>query len=164
MEKTSFADMPCSMAKTLDIVGEWWSLLIIRDIFIGIRRFNALRNHLGIARNMLSRRLQHLEESGITYKLTLENGNVEHRLTEAGIALYPILLAFVKWGDEWVVGNKPPSLFVHNSCGHTIKAQVVCDHCGEELTAHNVSQQPGPSMSRSDALRLQAVINSALPL
>tara|TARA_R110001599_G_C12274486_1_gene661916 strand:+ start:9903 stop:10397 length:495 start_codon:yes stop_codon:yes gene_type:complete len=164
MEKTRFTDMPCSMAKTLDIVGEWWSLLIIRDLFIGIRRFNALRNHLGIARNMLQRRLQRLEEGGITYKLTLENGLSEYRLTEAGIALYPILLAFVKWGDEWVVDNKPPNLFIHNSCGHTIKALVVCDHCGEELNAHNVSQQPGPSMSQRDAQLLQAVLKNASPL
>lgn len=152
------------MAKTLDIVGEWWSLLIIRDIFIGIRRFNAIQNHLGIARNMLQRRLQRLEEGGIIYKRAMENGHNEYCLTDAGIALYPILLAFVKWGDEWVVDNKPPNLFVHNSCGHTVKAQVVCDHCGEELHAHNVSQQPGPSMTSSDAARLNAILNDASPL
>lgn len=159
MEKVSFADMPCSMAKTLDIVGEWWSLLIIRDIFIGIRRFNALRNHLGIARNMLQRRLLRLEQGGITYKLTLDNGHSEYRLTDAGVALYPILLAFVKWGDEWVTDKQPPNLFIHNDCGHTISAEVVCNHCGEPLTADNVTQQPGPSMSESDARRLQAILD-----
>jgi len=90
--------MPYSTANTLDIVGEWWSLLIIRDIFIGINCFNSLRNHLGIARNMLQKRLLRLDEGGIIYKHPIENGHAEFRLTEAGVALYPILLALAGLG------------------------------------------------------------------
>jgi DNA-binding HxlR family transcriptional regulator len=157
MEKVSFADMPCSMANTLDIVGEWWSLLIIRDIFIGINRFNSLRNHLGIARNMLQRRLQRLDEGGIIYKHPLQNGHAEFRLTEAGVALYPVLLALASWGDEWLA-EKPPNLFIHDTCGKAVNATVVCNHCGEPVGAHNITQEPGPSMQEPDASRLRFLI------
>lgn len=146
------------MAQALDIVGEWWSLLIIRDIFIGIRRFNALRNHLGIARNMLQRRLTRLEDGGIVYKQTAEGAYSEYHLTEAGVALYPVLLAFVKWGDEWVVDQKPPNLFIHDDCGHAVSAKVVCNHCGEPLGAHNITQKGGPGMPESEARRLEILI------
>ncbi|MFT4570684.1 MAG: DNA-binding HxlR family transcriptional regulator [Hyphomicrobiaceae bacterium] len=159
MEKVSFASMPCSMARTLDIVGEWWSLLIIRDIFIGIRRFNALRNHLGIARNMLQRRLLRLEEGGIIYKKPTSDAHSEYHLTEAGVALYPVLLAFVKWGDDWLVDEKPPNLFIHDDCGHAVSAEVVCNHCGEVLGAHNVTQKGGPGMPKSEARRLEQLIS-----
>jgi|TARA_R110001599_G_scaffold343826_1_gene566776 DNA-binding HxlR family transcriptional regulator len=157
MEKVSFADMPCSMANTLDIIGEWWSLLIIRDIFIGINRFNSIRNHLGIARNMLQRRLKRLEDTGIIYKSMLDNGHGEFRLTDAGVALYPILLALANWGDEWL-NEEPPNLFIHDTCGKPVNATLVCNHCGEPLAAHNITQEPGPAMQEPEASQLRFLI------
>jgi DNA-binding HxlR family transcriptional regulator len=103
MQRKSFAGMGCPVAETLDVIGEWWTLLVIRDVFRGIRRFDALQESLGIARNILARRLRALVAAGILEKRAYAARPVryEYRLTEKGRALFPVLVTLMQWGSRW---------------------------------------------------------------
>ena len=139
--------MPCSVARTLDIIGEWWTLLLLRDVFYGVRRFEALRAHLSISRKVLTSRLQRLTEEGILKKVPYQDApaRFEYRLTRKGQDLLPVLLTIMNWGDRWMSeANKVPVIFVHKDCGKETTPKLVCSHCGGELTAHNMRPRPGP--------------------
>lgn len=141
MERTSFAEMSCSMARTLEVVGDWWTLLIIRDVFMGTHRFDDFERSLGVARNILSTRLRSLVDSGILERRPYQTRpeRFEYVLTEKGVDLFPIVVALIRWGDLWEFGSKPaPVAVVHRSCGHDSQAQTVCSHCGSVLHADDV--------------------------
>ncbi len=138
MQRTSFADRPCSIARTLDVVGEWWTLLIVRDVFNGIRRFDDLLEHLGISRNILTDRLNSLVDKGVLKRARYQERPVryEYRLTEKGLDLLPILLLMMRWGDRWQSGEAgAPVTVMHTDCGHQTSATVVCSQCGQPLIA-----------------------------
>src|SRR5688572_13736246 len=121
MKRTSFEDMNCSVARTLEVVGEWWTMLVVRDAFLGVRRFEEFQRRLGIARNVLSARLQTLVDHGILERREYQTRPVryEYRLTEKGLDLYPVLVSLLRWGDRWQAGpDGPPVVLVHEECGH----------------------------------------------
>src|SRR3954452_21769932 len=123
MRRTSFAEMDCSVAQSLEVVGEWWSLLIVRDCFQGIRRFEAFQRHLGIARNVLTERLQRLVDEGILERHPYQSNpeRFEYRLTEKGLDLYPVIIGLLRWGDKWASGEVgPPVILTHKACGHDV--------------------------------------------
>src|SRR5437762_659377 len=103
MSRTRFGDLNCGVGQALDAVGDWWSLLIVRDAFFGARRFGDFATSLGIARNILTTRLEHLVEHGIFEKIDVgaEGARYEYRLTEKGEALLPVLTALREWADDW---------------------------------------------------------------
>lgn len=139
--------MRCSLARALELIGDWWSPLIIRDLFLGIARFDDLAEDLGISRNLLTRRLKALVADGIVERTAyqLRPPRYEYRLTEAGRDLWPAMLAVTEWGDRWAAPEEGrPMLFVHKSCGHQFRPQVTCSECREVITADNVSVLPGP--------------------
>lgn len=141
MRKASFADMSCSVAQTLEIIGEWWTLLILRDAFLGIRRFDEFVDRLGISRNILTNRLETLLEAGVLERRVYDEGRgrYDYVLTEKGKALWPVMTALRQWGDDWVYGpGNEPLLLEHRSCGHTATAVYTCDHCGEGMDARSV--------------------------
>ena len=147
MERTSFAQMQCSLARTLELIGDWWSPLIVRDLFLGISRFDELVEDLGISRNLLTRRLRSLVESGIVQKHEYQRRprRYDYHLTEAGRELVPAILALTEWGDRWVEpGRGRPILFTHTLCGHRFQPTVTCSECGEPITAETVSAAGGP--------------------
>jgi DNA-binding HxlR family transcriptional regulator len=147
MRKVSFADMHCSIAQSLEIVGEWWTLLILRDCFLGIRRFDDFVERLGISRNVLTDRLDKLVGAGVLERHTYDEGRgrYDYVLTEKGRALWPVLTTLREWGDEWVLGaGNEPILLEHRSCGNTIHTKMVCECCGEELQANAVRAVKGP--------------------
>lgn len=147
MRKTSFAEMNCSIGQSLEVIGEWWTLLILRDCFLGIRRFDDFVDRLGIARNVLTNRLDTLVENGVLERRTYDEGRARHDyvLTEKGRALWPVLTALRQWGDEWLIGEgNEPVLLEHKGCGHQINVVPTCDHCGETLDARDVRAIPGP--------------------
>ncbi len=147
MARTDFADRACSVARTLGIVGERWSLLILRDAFLGVRRFDDFRSHLGIARNILSNRLGKLVEHGILDRRKYSDRPVRHeyRLTTKGIDLFPVLFALQRWGDTWAMGDDEPlRTVVHDDCGHVTYPVPACAHCGGTLTPFNVTATPLP--------------------
>jgi DNA-binding HxlR family transcriptional regulator len=147
LERTSFADMRCSLARSLELIGDWWSPLIIRDLFLDVTRFDDLVEDLGISRNLLTRRLKALVDDGIVERAAYQRHppRYEYRLTEAGRDLVPALLALTEWGDRWARPKEGrPMLFVHKGCGHQFRPQVTCSACGDVVTAEAVMAVPGP--------------------
>ena len=137
----------CSIAAAMDILGERWTFLILREAFYGVRRFSDMQRNLGIARNILSTRLQTLVNAGIferrLYQEELER--YEYRLTEAGRDLYPSIVTLMRWGDEHLAGELgPPVVLRHNLCGHEADPVLVCSHCREELHPHDVTPERSP--------------------
>jgi DNA-binding HxlR family transcriptional regulator len=136
MRRASFRDMNCSVAQSLEVIGEWWTLLIVRDAFFGVTRFEEFQSRLGIARNILATRLETLVAAGILERRVYEEarGRSDYVLTEKGRALWPVLTALRQWGDDWLVGEgNEPIEMVHRTCGQRARAEMVCSHCGERL-------------------------------
>ena len=144
--------MPCSVAQCLEVVGEWWTMLIVRDAFLGIRRFDDFQSRTGIARNVLTARLEHLVEHGVLERHPYQERPLRHEyvLTDKGRDLWHVLTAMREWGDRWAAPDGPPVELVHRSCEHVTRTAVVCDHCREPLDARAVRAVPGPG-ARSDA-------------
>ena len=154
MKRTSFKDMPCSIARTMDAVGEWWSFLILRDVFYGIRRFEPLRRNLDISRKVLADRLGALVRAGVLERRLYQQRPPRHeyRLTPRGFDLFPILMALTRWGDRWLAHDMGrPVELVHARCGQVTVPTVVCSECGEELGAHNVRPKAGPGLPSAQA-------------
>jgi DNA-binding HxlR family transcriptional regulator len=136
----------CSVARAMDILGERWTMLIMREAFYGVRRFSDMQRNLGIARNILSTRLQTLVRAGILERRRYqeEPERFEYRLTQAGRDLYPAVIAIMKWGDEHLAEEAGPPVVLRHSCGALIDPVLVCDHCGGALHPHDVTPEPGP--------------------
>jgi len=146
VRRTSFADMPCTIARTLEVVGEWWSLLIVRDAFLGVTRFDDWQRRLGIARNVLASRLDHLVEDGIFERRLYQDNPPRHEylLTDKGRDLAPVLRALRTWGDRHApTPDGPTTVLVHDACGHVCESQAICSHCGEPL-GRDTHVVPGP--------------------
>jgi len=151
MRKASFADMHCSIAQSLEIIGEWWTLLILRDCFLGIRRFDDFVERLGISRNVLTTRLDTLVDAGVLERRPYDDAGrrFDYVLTDKGRALWPVMTALRQWGDEWILGEgNEPVLLEHRDHGHLTTAQMTCDVCGEVLDARAVRAVPGPGDGR----------------
>ena len=147
MQRTRFGDMACSIARTLDIAGEPWSPLIIRDIWVGLTRFDDLQRDLGISRKVLAERLKWLVAQGVLEQRLYSERPLRHEylLTEKGWELADVLLAIAAWGDRWTAGEAgPPVLRRHRSCGEVTQAELHCAYCGEPLHASDVEVEPGP--------------------
>ena len=136
----------CSVARALSILGERWTLLIIRDAFRGTRRFDAFQRSLGVTRHRLSERLRKLVEEGVLTRVAYMDrpARYEYRLTRKGLALYPVLMTLSQWGDDWMDdGNGPPERHRHSRCGKISRSVLSCDQCGEALRPEEVSMQRG---------------------
>jgi DNA-binding HxlR family transcriptional regulator len=146
MKRISFEDMECSIAQTLEVVGEWWTLLVLREVFFGRRRFAEIQDDLGIARNILTDRLNKLVDEGILvrHSVTGSGGRQEYRLTEQGLDLFPVLVTLMQWGDKWrKLPKGAPAELIHRTCNHKTKPLFVCSHCGDPLSVANVAARPG---------------------
>lgn len=154
MPRRSF-NQACSLARTLEIVGERWSLLVVRDMWIrGPRRFEQLQRNLLIARNILTDRLETLIEGGIVDRRLYQTGpeRYEYFLTESGAELVPALLTFIGWGDRHLAGKAgPPVLFQHKDHDHLADPVTVCRACGEELGIDDLEAVPGPGSPKRPA-------------
>ena len=130
----------CSVGRAMDILGERWTFLILRESFYGVRRFSDMQRNLGIARNILSTRLQTLVRAGILERRLYqeEPERFEYRLTQVGRDLYPAIIAIMRWGDEHLNDHSPP-VELHHSCGALAEPKLVCGHCGEPLHPHDVT-------------------------
>jgi len=153
MLKRDYEGQNCSIARTLELIGERWTLLIIRDLFMGIRRFEDLQTHNGVARNVLSARLARLVDEGILEKRAYQDrpARFEYRLTEKGIALWPVLITLLKWGDAYTGDNGPPIVIEHKGCGGEVTGHLTCARCGKSLTARDARPRPGPGASAAAA-------------
>jgi len=146
MHRTDLAALPCSLARTLQIVGEWWTLLVLRDVCFGWNRFEEIHEHLGIARNILKARLDTLIAHGMIERRHYQAHPDRYEYLPTGKAtdLVPALLAIVAWGDRWTSRDGPPVLFTHQACGHDTTATVVCSACAAPLGHDQLGLRPGP--------------------
>lgn len=154
MKRASFSRMQCSVARTLEVVGEWWTPLILRDAFLGVTRFDDFQQRLGIARNVLTARLNILVSEGIMEKALYQKRpeRYEYKLTEMGRDLFSFVIALMGWGDRWTdVPRGPHHILIHDECGHEAKPVLICSHCGSEVTASNSHAKLVPGKVSSDS-------------
>ncbi|MFI6486775.1 winged helix-turn-helix transcriptional regulator [Streptomyces sp. NPDC050564] len=158
MRRTSFANWPCSIARTMDLLGDWWTPLVLREAFYEVRRFDAFQQSLGIARNTLAERLRRLVDEGLLEKRPYQSEPVryEYLLTAKGRDFFGVLMAMNAWGDRWLAGEEgAPIVFRHERCGHEGHAEVVCSSCGEAMTAEDTRPRLGPGYPARLAVRAE---------
>lgn len=146
MKRTSFAGWPCSVARSVDLLGDWWTPLVLRDAMYGVRRFDDFERSLGLSRNVLSQRLGRLVDEGLLRKVAYQDRPVryEYRLTDKGRDFFGVVAALMAWGDRWLAEEGPPINLRHTTCGHVTTATVVCSECGEPLELREVRGELGP--------------------
>jgi DNA-binding HxlR family transcriptional regulator len=156
MQRTDFAQMTCSIARSLAVAGEPWSPLVLRDVWVGINRFDDLQRDLGISRKVLAERLRHLVEAGMLERRPYSQRPPRHEyvLTRKGFEFVDVLMAMVAWGDRWTAGEAgPPVLYRHRACGQITHVEQRCAACGEILHSADVDVEPGPGLVPSAASR-----------
>ena len=143
---TDYPAQSCSLARTLEIVGERWTLLILRDLFFGVTRFTDLQTHLDVPRAVLSARLALLVQTGVAERRPYASGRSEHVLTDAGLELWPIVHQLMQWGERHLVDDGPVRLFAHASCGTDLSPHGDCPACGVEPPPEEIDTRPGPGV------------------
>jgi len=131
----------CSVANAIEILGDRWIFLIIREAFFGVKTYEKFQQNLGIATNILSKRLKTLTGNGIFERIQNPDDGRRfiYKLTEKGLDLYPVTLAFMNWGDRWLAGEDgPPLSLFHETCGHALESEFRCTHCGRPVRARDV--------------------------
>ncbi len=145
MQRTNFGEMACSIARTMDVIGEPWSPLILRNVYVGINRFDQIQQQLGISRKVLAERLRHLTGRQVLERHEYAPNRHEYALTERGLELVDVLMVMVRWGDRWLAGEAgPPVLYRHHACGATSHVDLVCAACGAPMGATDIDVLPGP--------------------
>jgi DNA-binding HxlR family transcriptional regulator len=142
----------CSIARALSVVGDRWTMMIVRDVFLGIRRFDAMQKDLDLTPHRLSHRLSKLVRDGILARVEYEKRprRFEYRLTEKGIDLFPLIVVLNTWGDRWMAGRSgAPIELVHRNCGRAIKPALTCPSCKEKMVPREMSLRPGPALKHS---------------
>ncbi len=137
--------LDCTIARTLSVVGDRWTLLILRDVFLGMRRFEQFQSDLDISRHRLADRLAKLVKHGVLQRERYQQrpARFEYRLTEKGLELYGVIVTLAEWGDRHMAGPKgPPVERVHRACGHATTLHLTCDHCGDPVTARDMTARP----------------------
>ena len=154
MRWESLEDEQCSLARTVAVIGDRWSLLILRECFLKIRRFEAFQSKLGITRHLLADRLKKFVRYGVLRRARYQEGpaRFEYILTQRGLDLYPVVMSIVHWGDTHMVDERGrPLLHQHKSCGKLFDPVMTCSECGEPLHAKQVHTHPGPGSLQSGA-------------
>lgn len=147
MEWDRLEEESCSLARTLSVIGDRWTLVILRDCFLRVRRFDDFQSRLGITPHVLSSRLKKLVSGGVLRRVAYSERprRYEYILTEKGLDLYPVVMALVHWGDRHMADERGrPLLHRHKACGETFDPVTTCSVCGEPLDARSVQVEPGP--------------------
>ena len=146
-------ELNCSIFRAIDVLGDRWTMMVLREAFMGVRRFTDMQRDLGVARNVLSDRLNTLVDLGVLERRKYQDRPVRHeyRLTEMGKELHPALLTLMHWGDKHLSPGGAPTVVEHRHCGHATEPLLVCDHCREPITTRNVTRKPGPGLAAAEA-------------
>jgi DNA-binding HxlR family transcriptional regulator len=141
----TYDSQTCSVAGSLEVIGERWTLLVIRDAFMGARRFEEFQRRTGVARNILTARLNRLVEEGILRRVPYQERppRYEYRLTDKGLDLWPVIVSLVQWGDRHVYPGRAPILLVHKGCGGAVSGHRICETCGALLGPRDVQARVG---------------------
>ncbi|WP_369227912.1 winged helix-turn-helix transcriptional regulator [Streptomyces sp. R39] len=144
---SAMADMPvgvrpCSMAAALEIVGERWSLLALRELAYGVHRFGKIASYTGASRDILTDRLRKLEAAAVIERRQYceHPSRFEYHLTQAGWELFPAMISLLQWGDKWAVDH--PAVALRHECGQPLSTDVACRHCAGQITPHSLSVEP----------------------
>jgi DNA-binding HxlR family transcriptional regulator len=143
----TYDDQNCSVARSLEVLGDRWTLLVIRDAFLGVRRFDDFQRSLGVARNVLADRLARLVDEGILERRRYQERpeRFEYRMTKKGVDLLPVTMSLQKWGDQYYAPPEgPPRIVRHRDCGGEVSIHMTCERCGARLRAGDVRAEPGP--------------------
>ena len=149
MLKREYETQTCSVARSLEVVGERWSLLIMRSVFLGVHRFDDLREELGITRSVLTTRLERLVDEGVLKRVPYQQRPPRHeyRTTAKGRELFPVILHLLRWGDaHYPEPDGVPRIVEHAGCGGRPDDHLLCDRCGERLDLLNTASRPGPGL------------------
>jgi DNA-binding HxlR family transcriptional regulator len=151
----TYSGQVCSIARSLELIGERWTILIIRDAFLGVRRFDDFQRSLGIARNVLQGRLERLVANGILERVRYQERpeRFEYRLTEKGVDLWPVVVALLSWGDRHMAPEGPPVVLEHRGCGGRVNDRRICETCGALLEARDVAARRGPALGGEPAVQ-----------
>ena len=144
--RKDYSGQSCSLAKALEVVGERWTLLIVRDAFFGVRRFGDFADHLDIPRAVLSERLTSLVDAGVLERVDGDHGHVEYVLTDKGLALQPVLRSLLAWGDDYYSPKGPRRVFTHAADDGRIDRTGRCRSCGEPVPPGDTVVAPGPGL------------------
>ncbi|HJO73416.1 MAG: helix-turn-helix domain-containing protein [Rhodospirillales bacterium] len=156
----------CSVARTLEIVSDPWTFLLLREAYFGVRRFDRFKSNLGIPGSTLASRLQRLVKDGLFKQVRYQDSPTRHeyKLTEKGRDLYPSMLILMKWGDRWLAGPKgPPLSILHKACGQPSSALVTCSHCNREIDIKDVTYRDGPGAGRGEGTARRRLRRSSNP-
>jgi DNA-binding HxlR family transcriptional regulator len=147
--ETPQAEPPCSIARALEIMGDRWTILILRDVFRGLHRFDEFRRDLDIAKPVLADRLKRLVDAGVLMRVPYQQRpeRFEYRLTPMGVELSPALVALMRWGDKWLSGGQAPTVLVHETCGHAFDQGFWCPTCQQTFKPSDIASRPGPGRS-----------------
>jgi DNA-binding HxlR family transcriptional regulator len=147
----TYEDQVCSIARSLEVVGDRWTLLIVRDAMKGARRFEDFRARLGVAHNVLSDRLGRLVEAGVLERRLYQQRpeRFEYLLTQQGRDLWPVVMSLLLWGDRYLAPDGPPLLTSHRGCGGRLSAELTCTDCGKHLGLGEVKLEPGPGSPKA---------------
>ena len=153
-DRDRFSAENCSVKRALGVVGEKWTLLVLREAFYGARRFEQFHRRIGCARNLLSERLNTLIEAGVMRRVPYQEPGQrerhEYRLTEKGLDLMPAIVALMQWGDRWEADpDGPPVEIAHRECGHPVELILRCTHDHTALSARDTAPRPGPGARRA---------------
>ena len=142
---------PCSIARPVALLGDRWTLIVLRQAFAGIRRFEEFQSTVGLSRSLLSERLGRLVEADILERSAYRDERRtrhEYRLTDKGRDLYPVLMALRTWGDKYLAPDGPFQVYLHRDCGGRAELRHVCDQCGTQLSVRDVCVEAGPGLER----------------
>ncbi len=163
--RSDYDNQVCSIARSLEVVGERWTILVLREVFLGVRRFDEIQDDLGIARNVLTSRLEKLVGEGVLEKRPYSERppRFEYVLTEKGLDLWPVVVSLMQWGDRHEAPPEgPPVVLTHRDCGGEVTSHRTCERCGEALGPRDVLAKPGPSApARHPLVRRQAAAAGA---
>ena len=149
-----YKEINCSIARSLELVGERWTILVLRNVFLGVRRFDEMQRDLGIARNVLAARLDRLVGEGILGKVPYQERPLRHeyRLTDKGLDLWPVIVELLQWGDRYAApAAGPPVVLRHKGCGGVVGERRICTRCGEPLGVRDVRAEAGPGATARHA-------------
>ena len=145
----TYEDQNCSIARSLEVLGDRWTILVMREAFMRVRRFDDFQRNLGVARNVLTDRLGRLVDEGILERVPYQDrpARFEYRLTEKGLDLWPVMVTLMQFGDRYYAPDGPPVVLTHRDCGGTLDAHRTCTTCGAKLSAKDVRAHDGPGAS-----------------
>ena len=159
MLRNDYENQTCSIAGALEVVGERWSLLIVREVMFGVRRFEEIQANLSIARNILNTRLTRLVEEGVLERTPYQDHppRYDYRLTEKGLDLWPTIFALMRWGDVHAPHEGgPPTVVEHRGCGGAVDDHRICSRCGARLTVREAHALLGPGATPGHPLARRA--------